>query len=88
MSPNALADLFNPDNKEKLVTILNYHVVPGKITADRLKTMKIRTLQGKPLDVKVAGDKQTVNNAKIMRGDSVGANGVIYVIMIACLNPN
>jgi uncharacterized surface protein with fasciclin (FAS1) repeats len=80
LSPNALADLMNPNNNEKLTAILNYHIVPGKITEDRLKNMKIRTLQGKPLDIKVEGDKQTVNHAKIVRGQSEASNGVIYVI--------
>ncbi len=86
LSPNALADLLNPNNKEKLTTLLTYHVVPGKITEEQLKTMKIRTLQGKPIDVQVAGDKKTVNQAKIVGSQAVGSNGVIYVIDTV-LNP-
>jgi uncharacterized surface protein with fasciclin (FAS1) repeats len=80
LSPNALDDLLSPTNKDKLLAILNYHVVPGKITPDRIKNMKIRSLQGKQLDIKVQGDKQTVNNAKIVRNGAEAANGEIYVI--------
>ncbi len=80
LSPNTLADLMNPINKDKLTAVLKYHIVPGKITAETFKTMKIRTLQGKPLNIKVEGDNKTVNNAKVARTEKVGSNGIIYVI--------
>jgi uncharacterized surface protein with fasciclin (FAS1) repeats len=80
LSPNTLADLMNPMNKDTLTAILTYHVIPGKITPDKFKTMKIRTLQGKPLNVNVAGDNKTVNNAKVISDEKVGSNGIIYVI--------
>lgn len=79
LSPNALSDLLSPDNKDKLKAILTYHVVPGKITADNFKNMKVRTINGKPLEIKVNGDDVTVNNAKVNTDNITGANGIIYI---------
>src|SRR5512136_3011153 len=39
-------DLLKPENKEKLVAILKYHVVPGKVLAADVKTMEAKTAQG------------------------------------------
>lgn len=80
LSPNKLADLLSPENKEKLIAVLTYHVVPGKITTDKLTNSKIRTLHGKPLNIKNDNGTVTVNNAKITKPDQIGTNGVVQVI--------
>jgi len=79
LSPNTLSDLLRPENKNKLTAILTYHVVPGKITADNFKNMKVRTLHGKPLEIKVNGNEVTVNSAKVDKNQITGANGIIYI---------
>src|SRR5512139_3203317 len=38
--------LLKPENKEKLVAILTYHVVSGKVLAADVKTMEAKTVQG------------------------------------------
>jgi uncharacterized surface protein with fasciclin (FAS1) repeats len=48
-----VASLLKPENKEKLVAILTYHVVPGKVMAADVKTMKAKTVNGKELSIKV-----------------------------------
>jgi uncharacterized surface protein with fasciclin (FAS1) repeats len=80
LSPNALSDLLKPENKEKLVGILTYHVVPGQLASDQLKTGKVKTLQGKPLNVQVKDQDITVNNAKVIKSDVSASNGVIYAV--------
>jgi len=75
-----IEDLLKPANKEKLVAILTYHVVPGKVTAADVKTMQAATVNGKMLDVKVAETGVTVNSAKVVRTDVPASNGVIHVI--------
>jgi uncharacterized surface protein with fasciclin (FAS1) repeats len=72
-------DLLKPENKAKLVSILTYHVVPGKVMAADVKTMKAPTVNGKTLDIKV-GNGVTVNNAKVIKTDVAASNGVIHVI--------
>ncbi len=73
-------DLLRPENKEKLVAILTYHVVPGKVMAADVKTMKAKTVNGKELSIKVEDGKVTVDNAKVIKTDVAASNGVIHVI--------
>jgi uncharacterized surface protein with fasciclin (FAS1) repeats len=75
-----LEDLLKPENKAKLVAILTYHVVPGKVMAADVKTMMAKTVNGKELDIKVADGAVTVNNAKVVKTDVAASNGVIHVI--------
>ncbi len=82
-----LDNLLKPENKDKLVGILTYHVVPGKVMAADVKTMKAKTVNGKELDIKVDGGKVTVNEAKVVKTDIPASNGVIHVIDLVIL-PN
>ncbi len=74
-------ELLKPENKDKLVAVLTYHVVPGKVMAADLagKEMKVKTVQGS--EVSINGmDGVTVDGAKVIQADIVTANGVIHVI--------
>lgn len=79
----ALNDLLKPENKEKLQSILTYHVVPGKVLAgDLLKVSKASTVQGSP-----AMFGLTVQGANIVKTDIVCSNGVIHVIDAVIMPP-
>jgi uncharacterized surface protein with fasciclin (FAS1) repeats len=74
-------DLLKPENKDKLVAILTYHVVPGKVMSADLagKETKAKTVQGS--EVTISGkDGVTVDGAKVIKADIVTDNGVIHVI--------
>ena len=74
-------DLLKPENKAKLVKILTYHVVPGKVmAADVVKLSKAKTVEGSEVKIAVAGGKVTVDNAKVVKADIPASNGVIHVI--------
>jgi uncharacterized surface protein with fasciclin (FAS1) repeats len=73
-------DLLKPENKAKLTAILTYHVVPGKVMAADVKTGKVKTVQGAELDLKAKKGGVTVDDAKVVKTDIVGSNGVIHVI--------
>lgn len=73
-------DLLKPENKEKLVAILTYHVVPGKVLAADVTTGEVKTVNGKELSVKVTDGKVTVDKAKVVKTDILAGNGVIHVI--------
>jgi uncharacterized surface protein with fasciclin (FAS1) repeats len=75
-----LEELLKPENKEKLVAILTYHVVPGKVMAADVKTMKAKTVNGKELSIKVEDGNVTVDDAKVLKTDVLADNGVIHVI--------
>jgi transforming growth factor-beta-induced protein len=73
--------LLKPENKEKLVAILTYHVVPGKVmAADVVKLTEAKTVQGKSATVKVDGGTVMIDGAKVVKTDIPCTNGVIHVI--------
>jgi len=73
--------LLKPENKAKLVAILTYHVVPGKVMASDIagKSLKVATVQGSKMSVE-AHSGVTVDNAKVIQADIGASNGVIHVI--------
>ena len=73
--------LLKPENKEKLKSILLYHVHKGDaIKAADVKTMELSTLNGKPLMVKVSDNGVMINDAKVIKTDVMCSNGVIHWI--------
>jgi uncharacterized surface protein with fasciclin (FAS1) repeats len=74
-------DLLKPENKDKLVAILTYHVVPGKVMAADVtgKETMAKTVQGGEITVK-GMDGVMVDGAKVVQADIVADNGVIHVI--------
>lgn len=73
--------LLKPENKEKLVTILTYHVVPGKVLAAQVTKMNsAKTVNGQSLAISASDGTVTVDNAKIVKADILCSNGVIHVI--------
>jgi len=72
--------LLKPENKAKLVAILKYHVVPGKVMAADVKTMEAKTAQGQSVKLKVSDAGVMVDNAKVIKTDLLAENGVIHVI--------
>jgi transforming growth factor-beta-induced protein len=84
-----LDDLLKPENKDTLVAILTYHVVPGKVTAaDVVKLTSAKTVQGEEITIKVDGNTVTVNTAKVTQTDVAASNGVIHVIDTVILPPS
>jgi uncharacterized surface protein with fasciclin (FAS1) repeats len=74
-------DLLKPQNKEKLVAILTYHVVAGKAMAKDVGGMpSAKTVNGKSLMLKAADGKVMVDKATVTKADIEASNGVIHVI--------
>lgn len=68
--------LLKPENKDKLVAVLTYHVVSGKIMAgDVLGATEVETLQGSKAPVGL-----TIGGARVIKADIGCSNGVIHVI--------
>lgn len=82
--------LLKPENKEKLVAILKYHVIPGKALAKdvvKLDGKEVKTVQGSPVSISVEGGTVMVNKAKVLKTDILCTNGVIHVIDSVILPP-
>jgi uncharacterized surface protein with fasciclin (FAS1) repeats len=76
-----LESLLKPENKQKLVSILTYHVVSGNVKSTDLKDgQKAKTVNGKDAKVSLKGGKAMVNDANVSQADIMTTNGVIHVI--------
>jgi transforming growth factor-beta-induced protein len=74
-------DLLKPENKDKLIAVLTYHVVPGKVMAKDVVTLSsAKTVNGKALSIKSADGKVMINTATVAKADITASNGVIHVI--------
>ena len=68
-------------NKAKLRAVLLYHVVKGKVTAAQaMKLHSAKTLEGKPVSIRVSGGKVIVGGATVVKANVLASNGVIHVI--------
>ena len=76
-----VSSLLKPENRGKLVAILKYHVVPGRVYSDAaVSAGAARTLQGGKLKIAVSKKGAMVNNARLVTLDVEASNGVIHVI--------
>ena len=74
-------NLLKPENKEKLVAVLTYHVVPGRVTAAEVVSLtSAKTINGRPLRISAQDGKVMVDNARVTATDIMASNGVIHVI--------
>lgn len=84
-----LNELLKPENKEKLVAVLTYHVVPGEVMSDDVnKTMKAKTIQGSNASIKSNGESVMIENAEVVKADMDASNGVVHVIDEVILPPS
>ena len=73
--------LLMPENKAKLVSILAYHVIPGKIMSGDIagKKISVKTVQGSEVSVDAMYGVK-INNSNVVSADIAATNGVIHVI--------
>lgn len=73
--------LLKPENRDQLVSVLTYHVVPGAITSDQLagKRAQVKTVQGKTVHVNGMSGVH-VNKSRVTAADIIASNGVVHVI--------
>lgn len=74
-------ELLKPENKEKLVAILTYHVVSGKVMAKDVASLNsAKTVNGKSVTISQQNGVVMVDNARVVKTDIAASNGVIHVI--------
>ena len=80
-------NLLMPENKDQLVAVLTYHVVPGKVmSGDLTNGMEAATVQGANVTIMTEGGVK-VNDANVVTADIEASNGVIHVIDAVILPP-
>ena len=80
--------LLKPENKKKLVSILTYHVLPGKVQAKDVKSGRVKTVNGSSVELRVYRGAVTVDKAKVVATDVMASNGVIHVIDRVIIPPS
>lgn len=74
--------LLKPENKDKLVAVLTYHVIAGEVMSADIagKKLEAGTVQGTTVDIDATGGGVTVDGANVIAADVDASNGVIHVI--------
>jgi len=74
-------NLLKPENKSKLVAVLTYHVIPGKVMSNDIagKKTTVKSVEGSEIKVDATSGVK-VDNAKVVKPDIEASNGVIHVI--------
>jgi len=73
--------LLKPENKDKLVSILTYHVVPGKVDSSQVVGLEsAKTVEGSEIAIETKEGKVRVDNAMVVTVDINASNGIIHVI--------
>ena len=73
--------LLLPENKDKLVEILTYHVVSGKVKAADVVTLSsAETVNGSDVRIRVEEQAVFVNDSRVIATDIAASNGVIHVV--------
>jgi uncharacterized surface protein with fasciclin (FAS1) repeats len=93
LPPGTVETLLKPENKDKLVAVLTYHVVPGRMSAKDLMDAarkaggqaKLKTVEGDWLTVESKGNALMIwdskgNASKVTIQNAFQSNGVIQVI--------
>lgn len=75
-----LTKLLLPENKEKLRSLLLYHVVAGKILAADLKDGEVKTMNGEKVKIDIGSGKVTIDGEKVFSADVIANNGVMHSI--------
>ncbi len=74
-------NLLKPENKDQLIAVLTYHVVPGKVYAEQVTQLSsAETVQGSKISINTDMGKVKVDNAQVVAADIKASNGVIHVI--------
>jgi uncharacterized surface protein with fasciclin (FAS1) repeats len=80
LKEGTLDRLLLPENKEKLRSLLLFHVIPGQFTSSDLKDGKITTSNGEKIDVDVEIGAIKVEDTKVAKADLVLTNGVMHSV--------
>jgi uncharacterized surface protein with fasciclin (FAS1) repeats len=76
-----LESLLLPENRDKLVAILTYHVVPGKVmSTDLTDGMSVASVEGSTIDIQVNDYGVRINGARVVTADVEASNGVVHII--------
>jgi uncharacterized surface protein with fasciclin (FAS1) repeats len=78
---DTLSNWLKPENKAELISVLKYHVLPGRASAADVEKLTIpKMMQGQTATVTKDGDKLRIGSATITTSDITSSNGIIHAI--------
>lgn len=81
LPPGKLDELMKDENKDELVSILNYHVIAGRSSAaDVGKLTQVKTISGKLAPIVLQGTKVSIDGAQVIEPDIASSNGMLQGI--------
>jgi len=85
-----LQQLQQPENREALIKILRYHVVPGAVTSSQFSAGELKTYEDRPVNIKIdrANNQIVVNNARVIQPDIKASNGIIHAVNQVLIPPD
>ena len=91
LTPRIFEYLLEPQNRDFLVRILLYHLIPGNLTAAAIKALnppfEIKTLNDQSVSVTENGNELLVNGARVIITDVFATNGIIHGIDTLLIPP-
>jgi len=80
-------NLLKPENKDQLIALLTYHVVPGRVMSKDARPGSVDSLQGSAIQITESKGALMINQAKVISADIDTTNGVIHVIDAVIMPP-
>lgn len=82
LGQDTINNLLRPENRDQLVSILTYHVVPGEVFSADLagQRLSVASVQGDTIHINATHGSVMVDNATVITADVDASNGVIHVI--------
>lgn len=76
-----LENWLKPENKAQLISVLKYHVLPGRASAVEVEKLTApKMMQGQTATITKDGDKLRIGGATITKSDITSSNGIIHAI--------
>ena len=74
-------NLLLPENRDQLVAVLTYHVIPGRVMSADIagQTLEVETVQGSTININATSGVM-IDGATVTAADIEASNGVIHVI--------
>lgn len=83
-----LEDLLKPENKQSLINVLTYHVIPATVmSSDLTDGQTAATVQGEEIKVDLSTGVK-ISGASVTAADIKATNGVVHVIDQVILPPS
>jgi uncharacterized surface protein with fasciclin (FAS1) repeats len=89
LPPGLVQNLLLPENKDQLIELLTFHVVPGRVFSEQAAALgQATSLSGETLTIDLQQRTLFVQGAQVIARDIDASNGVIHVIDSVMLPPS